>query len=594
MPELRGVKISSRFASRTKVVSILFGAAATALTAGIVSAAPGSDTTEIQENVYTFSFAGNFLAARLARKEKDISRAADFYRRALNADPGNLDLLGQSFVLSAANGDIEEAAELARQLLAVNPGNSLARLVTIVDAYQRSDYEAADKLLSTRPSRRLDRLTHGIIGAWMQYERGHPKDAAKRLAGMGGAKWITSNAAYHGGLLQILAGDYEKAAELLKRAHEEDPNVMRMLMAYAEALARMGKYDEALAAIGDFKRKSGTHALIEDLEKRLAEKRLPEPVITSARGGAAEILYHIGSAIARDGQEVAAAYLQLSQRLEANAILPKIVLAGLYERFKMHARAIDLLNEIPASSPLHMSAQVQVGLHYNSLENLKAARKHLSAIVDADPANLLAVRIYATVLRNHKLFADAAKVLEQGIATIGTPGREHWLLYYHRGICYERTDRWALAEADFQQALELFPDQPHVLNYLGYSWIDKGMHLEKALEMIKLAVAKRSDDGYIVDSLGWAYYRLRQYDKAVEHLERAVELRPEDPVINDHLGDAYWRAGRHLEARFQWNHARDLKPEPDVLKIVLRKIAKGMEEEKALAPKPESDGKKDG
>jgi Flp pilus assembly protein TadD len=166
--------------------------------------------------------------------------------------------------------------------------------------------------------------------------------------------------------------------------------------------------------------------------------------------------------------------------------------------------------------------------------------------------------------------------------------------YYFRGICYERSHQWPKAEADLQTALKLFPEQPHVLNYLGYSWIDQGVKLDEGMEMIKRAVQQRPDDGYIVDSLGWAYFRLGNYEEAVKQLERAIELKPEDPTINDHLGDAYWRVGRVLEARFQWAHARDLKPDPEDLPKIEEKLKNGLPEETSsqakAVDKPEKKG----
>src|SRR5213078_2154909 len=152
-----------------------------------------------------------------------------------------------------------------------------------------------------------------------------------------------------------------------------------------------------------------------------------------------------------------------------------------------------------------------------------------------------------------------------------------------RGICNERSKQWASAEGDFKRALELSPEQAHVLNYLGYSWIDQGVNLDEGMRMIRRAVEQRPDDGYIVDSLGWAYYRIHNYDEAVKQLERAVELKPEDPTINDHLGDAYWRVGRVLEARFQWSHARDLKPESEDLAKIESKLKSGLVEDTSSA-----------
>ena len=146
-----------------------------------------------------------------------------------------------------------------------------------------------------------------------------------------------------------------------------------------------------------------------------------------------------------------------------------------------------------------------------------------------------------------------------------TPTAANWNIFYQRGIAYERLKEWPKAEPNFRKALELQPDQPQVLNYLGYSWVDMNMNLEGRPGDDPKAVDLRPSDGYIVDSLGWAYFRLGRFDDAVREMERAVSLKPEDPVLNDHLGDAYWRVGRKLEATFQWSHARDMKPDPDVL-----------------------------
>jgi Flp pilus assembly protein TadD len=165
--------------------------------------------------------------------------------------------------------------------------------------------------------------------------------------------------------------------------------------------------------------------------------------------------------------------------------------------------------------------------------------------------------------------------------------RTNWTLVDFRGICFERSKQWPKAEADFKKALELYPDQPQVLNYLGYSWVDQGVNLDEAFKMLRRAVDLRPNDGYIVDSLGWAHYKLGHYQEATEALEKAIDLKPADPVVNDHLGDAYWRVNRRTEAHFQWNHARDMKPEPEDLPKILDKIEHGLPDEpSAAAPAP--------
>jgi tetratricopeptide (TPR) repeat protein len=242
---------------------------------------------------------------------------------------------------------------------------------------------------------------------------------------------------------------------------------------------------------------------------------------------------------------------------------------------EQHEAAIEAYRRVPESSPLHVKATVQTALNLNVLDRVDDAIALLRPVVDADPGNLETTVALGNILRSRRRFEEAAEVYSQGLEAVDVPDA-WWSIYYYRGIAYEQTDRWPLAEADFKRALEMYPDQPLVLNYLGYSWIDRGEHLDEAIEMVREAVEHRPEDGYIVDSLGWAYYKLGEYEKAVEHLERAVSLRPDDPVINDHLGDAYWKVGRRLEAMFQWSHARDLDPEPEELEKILAKLENGL------------------
>jgi tetratricopeptide (TPR) repeat protein len=191
--------------------------------------------------------------------------------------------------------------------------------------------------------------------------------------------------------------------------------------------------------------------------------------------------------------------------------------------------------------------------------------------------------------RNDDRFPEAAEAYSRSIAAMSDPDKADWRIFYFRGVSYERSKRWPAAEADFKQALKINPEQPQVLNYLGYSWVDKGIHLDEALEMIKAAVDSRPNDGYNVDSLGWAYYKLGRYEEAVSELERAIGFQPEDPTINDHLGDAYWKVGRKREATFQWAHARDLEPDKELLPVILSKLQHGLQDSPApltMSPAP--------
>jgi len=250
---------------------------------------------------------------------------------------------------------------------------------------------------------------------------------------------------------------------------------------------------------------------------------------------------------------------------------------------------------VPASSPLKRNAQIQLATDLDAADRSDEAIKILKGVTADDSKDLEAIMALGNIERGRKKFADCADTYSKGISALPDANdKANSIYFYYRGICEERSKQWPKAEADMRKALELQPDQPHVLNYLGYSWIDQGINLDEGMKMIKRAVEQRPDDGYIVDSLGWAYYRIGNYEDAVKNLERAIDLKPEDPTINDHLGDAYWRVGRTLEAKFQWAHARDLKPEPDELPKIEAKIANGLPDDTssaASADKKKEDGK---
>ena len=305
------------------------------------------------------------------------------------------------------------------------------------------------------------------------------------------------------------------------------------------------------------------------LRKAVEANSSPPPVIGSARDGVAEVLFGIGTAIRREGSEAfSKLYLELSLAARPKEDVTLIQLAALAEELSQQQNAIDLYSQVELGSPYKRAAELQLGLNLADLEKRDEAVKHLTALLDADPSDTRAYLALGGVYGAKKDFKSAAVIYDRAEKAITAPLRSHWNIFYQRGIAYEQLDIWPKAEESFRKALKLYPDQPQVLNYLGYSYVDQNKNLDEALAMIRKAVELRPDDGYIVDSLGWAYYRLGRFDEAVTELERAIKLRPEDATINDHLGDAYWQVGRKLEARFQWQHAIDGKPEEaDLAKI---------------------------
>ena len=390
------------------------------------------------------------------------------------------------------------------------------------------------------------------------------------------------------------ANSQAEAGKRFDRAYKQDSSALRVVEAYGSWLSRNRPAAEALAVFEAFDKVLPRHPLVtEAMAKLKAGEKLP-PLVRDAQAGAAEALYGLGASLGRrGGEDLGMVYLQLALHLAPNHPLALLSLADLYESIKKPELAINVYERIPTNSPLYRNAAIQMASNLDALERAPEAEKRLDGLIKQHPDDSEAIMALGNILRGHKKFAECADVYSKGVATIAKPDKANWVIFYFRGICNERSKQWGKAEADLKKALELFPDQPHVLNYLGYSWVDQGINLDEGMTMIKRSVQQRPDDGYIVDSLGWAYYRTGNYEEAAKQLERAIELKPEDPTINDHLGDAYWRIGRTLEANFQWAHARDLKPDPDDLPKIEEKLKNGLPEEtssQAKAGKKAGDG----
>jgi tetratricopeptide (TPR) repeat protein len=366
---------------------------------------------------------------------------------------------------------------------------------------------------------------------------------------------------------------------------------LRAAEAYAGYLGRLGRKDDALKAIARADELYAGRIQLDAVRKALEAGKPVAPLIETPQHGASEVLLNLGSALNRGGGEsFVRLYLQLSLAVRPDSDSALIQLAGIEEQMENSELAISLYERVKPESPIYRVAQMQLGLNLADLERNDEAIVHLKRVLDADPSDMRGYLAIGGVYASDKKYREAADIYERAVAVIGEGTANDWNVFYQRGIAYERLKEWPKAEASFLRALELYPDHPQVLNYLGYSWIDMNMKLEEGLALIQKAVDQRPSDGYIIDSLGWAHFRMGHYDDAVRELERAVGLMPSDPVLNDHLGDAYWRVGRKLEARFQWTHARDLEPEQDVMASVLNKLVNGLPDDKlptvAEEPKP--------
>ncbi len=521
--------------------------------------------------------AGSYLAARHAGAERDAAAAAAYYMDVLKLDPKNPDLLSRTFLSVLTDGDIDQAGKLAERMLEVDHSDKISHLVIGIRELKAKHYGAAKQHFAQSVRGPVTDLTAAMLTAWAQEGAGDAHGAVDAMDKLSGPDWYGIFKDLHAGLILDLAGDKKGAQKRFESAYKTDPTALRTVQAYGRFLSRTGNKDDALRVYQDFAKVLPDHPLINEEMKEIGDGQKLPPLVDSPQAGAAEALYGLGASIGRrGGEDLALIYLQLALYLQPSHAMALLSLGDLYEDLKKPDLAIKAYERVPANSPLSRNAEIQIAVDLDALDRSDEAKQRLQHVIAQHPKDTEAIIELGNIQRSRKDFVSCADTYGKAIDTVPNPEKSNWVMFYFRGICYERSHQWPLAEADMKKALDLFPEQPLVLNYLGYSWVDQGVHLDQGMDMIRRAVEQRPDDGYIVDSLGWAYFRTGNYDEAVKNLERAVELKPEDPTINDHLGDAYWRVGRTLEAHFQWSHAKDLKPEPEDLPKIEAKLKDGL------------------
>ncbi|MCC7166653.1 MAG: tetratricopeptide repeat protein [Rhodospirillales bacterium] len=543
------------------------------------TAAPPSDIAP--PSLVGSSIAGQYLAARHAHALSDTGAAADYYSKALERDPENVELLQRAFVLMAAEGRMDRATDLATRLLTYDGEAATAAFVLAVKAMKNGDPKAAERQLTPLPRRGVSSFMVPLLLGWTLAAQGKTSEALAALKPMRESNAFAVLHDFHAGLISDLAGRMDEAGRFYEGVRNNPSGLsLRAVRVLGSYYVRRGQADQASQL---YRRYRDEHPDSPLLDAILAEARVAggqRPINNPIEGMAEAFFGAAGSLRQAKSNDIALLLARLGLELQPDFALVKVLIGGVLEDMNRYDDANHVYVDIPKSDPLNWSMRIRMAENLNRLKRIDEAAALLEQLASEEPSRFDPLVSLGDVLRSDKRFAEAASAYERAIARIPKIESHHWGLYYARAIAYERTKQWPKAEADFLKALELEPEQPFVLNYLGYSWIEMGLHLERARAMIETAVRSRPTDGYIIDSLGWVLYRLGDYPGAVKNLERAVELRPDDPVINDHLGDAYWKVGRRLEARFQWERALVLKPEPDQVDGIRAKITSGLADTK--------------
>jgi tetratricopeptide (TPR) repeat protein len=527
--------------------------------------------------VASISLSGRYLAGRVAEQDHDYANGADQLDLALAQRPNDPDLLYSTFRLRTYAGRIDAAAQLAPQVLAVKPGDGIANLVMVIQQIKRGDYRAAEQQLGRIGGDNQFGPLRELVAAWL---RAGQKDFVAARAALARLKADDERAQAPVLAVQAqieeMAGDKAAAEAKYRRAVELDPSALRVVLTAADGLRRLGKADDARALLKAF---GDEHPDAVVMDGALAATA-PMPRPPSPASGISEILFDIGSALNADPRnqrsDLALIFEQFAVELKPDHDFAWLTIASLYEQWGNSAKAQAAYGKVGPSSPLYWQARLRAAALDAQEERFDAAVSKLRALVAEKPDRIDAALTLADLLRSKERYADAVAAYDTAIQRIDTVEERHWPVFFGRGIVLERLKQWPRAEADMKKALELSPEQPYVLNYLGYSWIDQGLHLDAGMKMLKRATELRPDDGAITDSVGWAYYRLGQFDKAVEWLERASEQKGDDATVVEHLGDAYWHVGRLREARFQWARAMNQKPEKDRIPVILDKMSNGL------------------
>lgn len=530
------------------------------------------------------SLSGNYLAAQTASNDNNAEEAVKFYEKAILQDPENVILKQAMFTALASDGQFDKAIMLLNEIGPDDQTETLNYAVSAADALKKKSWARALSQIENIEGTDLDSMTSKLFGAWALVGDRKIDEAIVKAETVSGPAWTKVIKDYHVGLI-LSAGErdqeaipyLEKAISNRAVASALTETFIRAFEALGRAHARAGDAKKSIKIITDGLKLLPAHPPLLQLLADLKKENAIAPLVFSPQQGAGEIFFNVGSAISRQGGlPFAQSHLQLAHFLDPKSDVSLLSLANVYEGQNRYERANEYYSKISQDGPYANRAQLEIGMNLNQMDLVDESIENLKNLVAEDPDDLSVISALSRIYSQHEKYYPVTQLLNQAIPRIASIQKNHWSLFYRRGIALERTNQWDKAELDFRKALELSPNQSDVLNYLGYSWIDKGINLDEGLAMIRKAVDLRPNSGFIIDSLGWAFYRLERYEDAVGELEKAITFMPTDPVLNDHLGDAYWKVGRKLEATFQWRHALGNQPSDENKIIIEKKLQEGL------------------
>ena len=529
-------------------------------------------TTEAREESQPLGASAAYLAAQHALSEYDLNQTNAYYQDALAADPDNPDLLRQAYYHLARNGDFDRAGPLARRVSDMDDRLMFAPMVAAAHALMTEDLSAARVYLRRIPQTGRP-VTWHAMHAWSEADiKGY--EAAKEIL----APMIT-NESYRGrGALTLATiaqylGLNEDATLFYEHFFAHTPNVdLGVITAVHDFLKSQGNMERVGTLVAPFRERAKNSAVMAAFIAELEDPNRPLVEMTPERGMALAL---VQSARQLSGRafEFAVLYARMAAYLMPELHSAHYVAADALSDRNHYGPANLSLALIPDSSPLKFGADLQYAMNLSRMDQVEESIVLLDQLAEQEPTRIEPRRFKGHVLMDARRFSEAVEAFDAAFDVLPDRESNNWSMYFNLGVALERSGQWPRAEENFKKALKLNPKQPVVLNYLGYSWLDRGEHYDEARALIELAIEHSpQEDGAIIDSLGWAQFLAGEYEDAVKNLERAVELKPDDATINAHLGDVYWHVGRRTEAVFQWQRALNLDPEPKLAADLEKKL----------------------
>ena len=528
------------------------------------------------------SASGAYLAGRQAASQSDFAQASQYYVKALARDRNNPELMEGAVLSFLSLGQIKRGVPIAKAIEQAGLRSQTGSMILVTDLVMREDFDGV--IARDGENDGIGPLVDTLVSAWAKLGQGKAAAAFEEFDEVTKQPGMAGFAIYHKAMAYGVVGDFDSADKLFSdKEAGAASSTRRGAMARAEVLSQLDRNADAIASLKlafGAARDPELSKLIEALE---AGEMVPFTQVKSVRDGVAEVFYSLAGALRNEASaEYTLLYGRVAYALRPEHIDALLLNAELLEELGQHDLAIEAYKKVPVDHTASHAAELGRAAALRRAGKPDAAIEVLEQLARRFPDMAIVHSTLGDVLRGQDAHSEAVVSYDKALELTPDDARGRWFVLYARAIAHERLDRWELAEADFRAALVLNPNQPQVLNYLGYSLVEKQVNLDEALNMIERAVAAQPDRGFIVDSLGWALFRLGRYSEAVVHMENAVALMPVDPVVNDHLGDVYWSVGRIREAEFQWSRAlsfvdltdADGEADPDRIR---RKLERGLD-----------------